>query len=230
MTLTAAPAASPPRSLGWARAAWTVLASRCWLRGARELHDGAAAEAVVVVDRRPPQHFAAFALKPLAEALQRRGIGVRHRKRKRYRKQPEETRARSAPQALEEQPRSQAPRARRSPWAVSGLPIAPQAVRYLWYASPCGSNQPFHCPVYATVAPLGTLSGEGGNLPLGGPFLMPVARFYRMRIVDTSYRPRTHNNQKLQRAGRGATHTAPQGHTARTTPVVSATTRRCATL
>ena len=33
-------------------------------------------------------------------------------------------------------------------------------MRYLWYSSPCGSNSPYQCPVYAKVKPLGKLSGE----------------------------------------------------------------------
>eukprot|EP00937_MAST-01D_sp_MAST-1D-sp2_P002621 g2621.t1 len=57
---------------------------------------------------------------------------------------------------------------------LGGLPVAPVAVRYLWYTSPCGSNAPFQCPVYAKVAPLGTLSGEEHPLPLG-PFVMKIA-------------------------------------------------------
>ena len=56
---------------------------------------------------------------------------------------------------------------------VGGLPGAPQAVRYLWYSSPCGVNQPYQCPVYAPVPPLGALSGEDHPLPLG-PFIMKL--------------------------------------------------------
>ena len=57
---------------------------------------------------------------------------------------------------------------------VGGVPPTPSAVRYLWYSSPCGSNSPYQCPVYAKVAPLGTLSGEDKQLPLG-PFLMKLS-------------------------------------------------------
>ena len=56
---------------------------------------------------------------------------------------------------------------------VGGLPAAVRAVRYLWGSSPCGSNSPYQCPVYAKVKPLGALSGEDHPLPLG-PFIMEV--------------------------------------------------------
>ena len=47
--------------------------------------------------------------------------------------------------------------------------VAPTAVRYLWYDTPCG-NQPYRCPVYAKTKALGSLSGELDFLPLG-PFI-----------------------------------------------------------
>ena len=56
---------------------------------------------------------------------------------------------------------------------IGKVPVEPKAVRYLWYNSPCGSNAPYHCPVYANVAPLGSLSGEDKPLPLG-PFVMKL--------------------------------------------------------
>ena len=46
-------------------------------------------------------------------------------------------------------------------------------VRYLYYSSPC-TLQPYKCPVYTNVTPLGPLSGEDQDfLPLG-PFIMAL--------------------------------------------------------
>jgi hypothetical protein len=56
---------------------------------------------------------------------------------------------------------------------LGDAPPLAKAVRYLWTNSPCGSNNPYQCPVYAKVAPLGTLSGEDKNLPLG-PFILKI--------------------------------------------------------
>ena len=50
--------------------------------------------------------------------------------------------------------------------------VSPSAVRYLWYATPCG-NTPFSCPIYTAAEPLGGLSGEREYLPLG-PFVAPI--------------------------------------------------------
>lgn len=47
------------------------------------------------------------------------------------------------------------------------------AVRYLWYASPCGL-QPYQCPIYTNVEPIGSLTGERQDfLPLG-PFMLAL--------------------------------------------------------
>ena len=56
---------------------------------------------------------------------------------------------------------------------VGGVPSAPVAVRYLYQQSPCGTNTPYQCPVYAKVESLGKLSGEDAQLPLG-PFVMKL--------------------------------------------------------
>jgi len=55
---------------------------------------------------------------------------------------------------------------------IGDVPPMSTAIRYLWYDSPCGNN-PYQCPVYAKVGPLGTLSGEDKQLPLG-PFLLKL--------------------------------------------------------
>ena len=56
--------------------------------------------------------------------------------------------------------------------SVGGADVAPTAVRYLWYDTPC-SNAPYSCPVYAVVPALGELSGELDHLPLG-PFMRRI--------------------------------------------------------
>lgn len=56
---------------------------------------------------------------------------------------------------------------------VGPAPAGTVAVRYLFYPAPCGL-QPYQCPVYTNVEPIGQLSGEQqAFLPLG-PFVMPV--------------------------------------------------------
>jgi len=55
---------------------------------------------------------------------------------------------------------------------VGPIPAGATAVRYLFYKAPCG-QQPYQCPVYTDVAPLGALSGERESLPLG-PFVMKL--------------------------------------------------------
>jgi hypothetical protein len=66
--------------------------------------------------------------------------------------------------------------------SLASLPAQSQlvAVRYLWYASPCGT-QPFGCAVYARVPSYGPLSGE----QLG---VMPVPP-YIGRLVHASAQP-----------------------------------------
>jgi len=57
---------------------------------------------------------------------------------------------------------------------VGPVPAGPIAVRYLYYKAPCG-QQPYQCPIYTDVAPLGPLSGEEQEfLPLS-PFVMKIA-------------------------------------------------------
>jgi len=56
---------------------------------------------------------------------------------------------------------------------VGPAPPGALAVRYLFYSSPCGL-QPYQCPVYTDVAPMGSLTGEVQDfLPLG-PFVMKL--------------------------------------------------------
>lgn len=48
-----------------------------------------------------------------------------------------------------------------------------EAIRYLWYNCPCGL-EPYQCPLYTNVEPIGALSGERQNFLPIGPFSRPL--------------------------------------------------------
>ena len=57
---------------------------------------------------------------------------------------------------------------------LKNIPTNPKAVRYLWYATPCGMDVG-QCPVSANVTALGGLSGEKEVKMMLPPFIMELS-------------------------------------------------------